>query len=289
MNAPGSRRVAVVVPVLDMVSEATACATAVVRQDLPAEQFRLLFVDNGSTDGTPEALSRLGVAVTEERRPGAAAARNRGIAETGEPLVAFLDADCVPSRGWLRELIAPFDDPEVNGVSGSLVPLEPWRSPFAEYAAAIGQYDARRTLHHPRFPYAPTGNLAVRRTVLERVGAFDPELLSYEGAELFHRIRAAGLLRWEVADRALAFFRPRADWRTFARQNWTYGRGWGRFLRRYGAASGEPVRIRTAAFESFGRRLVGGRKLPPRLWPQHLVREVALLGGALSSGSGGGR
>ncbi len=65
------------------------------RPDLPAVEC--LVVDNGSSDGTPEALRALAnerVLVLEHDRPlGAATARNIGIAAARTPWLAFLDND----------------------------------------------------------------------------------------------------------------------------------------------------------------------------------------------------
>jgi glycosyltransferase involved in cell wall biosynthesis len=59
------------------------------------QSFELIVVDDGSTDGTAEHLTRLGKAVRVERidHRGPAAARNRGVALARAPLIAFLDSD----------------------------------------------------------------------------------------------------------------------------------------------------------------------------------------------------
>jgi len=59
------------------------------------QSFELIVVDDGSTDGTAEHLTRLGKAVRAERidHRGPAAARNRGVALARAPLIAFLDSD----------------------------------------------------------------------------------------------------------------------------------------------------------------------------------------------------
>jgi cellulose synthase/poly-beta-1,6-N-acetylglucosamine synthase-like glycosyltransferase len=267
--------VAVVVPVRDLVGAVESCAGSLEAQDWHGA--RIVFVDNGSRDGSAELLARRGHEVLSEPRRGAAAARNRGIEATTEEIVAFTDADCVVSTSWLRELLAAFTDPEIEVASGTLLPLEPWRSAYADYAAQIGQYDARRTLSHPLFPYAPPGNVAIRRRVLAEVGGFDPEFQTYEGAELFYRIHRAGRLRYEVRPRAAVFFRTRDNLSAFLRQNQAYGRGWAQFGYKHPEAFGGGRRWVGTSL----RRLAAGRALPPRLWALHVVRELALLGGAL--------
>ncbi|MGA7871157.1 MAG: glycosyltransferase family A protein [Candidatus Binatus sp.] len=57
--------------------------------------FELIVVDDGSTDGTAEQLTRFDKTIRIERieHRGPAAARNRGVAIARGPLIAFLDSD----------------------------------------------------------------------------------------------------------------------------------------------------------------------------------------------------
>ena len=71
--------------------------------DLP---FRVILVDNGSTDGTGDLArafpaTRFDIVVVEEERPGINCARNRGIDAAPEGAVLLCDADDEVSPGWL--------------------------------------------------------------------------------------------------------------------------------------------------------------------------------------------
>src|SRR5207253_1498337 len=59
-------------------------------------------------------------------RPGKPAALDDAIATATGDIVAVFDADYIPGRGLLRELVAPFMDPAVGAVMGRVVP-QTWR------------------------------------------------------------------------------------------------------------------------------------------------------------------
>ncbi|HMN59432.1 MAG TPA: glycosyltransferase family A protein, partial [Anaerolinea sp.] len=83
-----------------------------------------IVVDDGSTDATSAVAESRGVRVISQSNAGPAAARNRGAdLATGE-ILAFTDADCIPTADWLRELVRPFVDPAVVGVKGAYATTE---------------------------------------------------------------------------------------------------------------------------------------------------------------------
>ena len=72
-------------------------------------EFELIVIDDGSTDGTAEHLARrLDKTIRIERieHRGPAAARNRGVALAGAPLIAFLDSDDLWAPAKLERQLA---------------------------------------------------------------------------------------------------------------------------------------------------------------------------------------
>lgn len=92
-------------------------------QDYPPENLRVVVVDDGSSDGTADAVEagdpRMRV-VRLDRNAGKAAALNAGIAAAATELLVFADARQRFGHGALRMLAEPFADPEVGAVSGEL-------------------------------------------------------------------------------------------------------------------------------------------------------------------------
>jgi GT2 family glycosyltransferase len=99
------------------------CLAAVLDQDYPRDQYEVLFVDNGSSDGS--------LALTQERFPeirtipldrnyGFGGGNNRGAAHVRGDLVVFLNADTVVHQGWLGGLVRAIDaDPQVKACSAA--------------------------------------------------------------------------------------------------------------------------------------------------------------------------
>ncbi len=92
-------------------------------QTLDAERYEVIVVDDGSTDATSRVGHSLGVRVMRlDPGGGLAAARNAGASAARGELVAFTDDDCEVDGRWATEILAPFADPEVDGVGGRILP-----------------------------------------------------------------------------------------------------------------------------------------------------------------------
>jgi glycosyltransferase involved in cell wall biosynthesis len=215
--------VSVVVPARNMERTVVECLESLMRLDYDPERREILVVDNGSTDRTVEIVGGYPVRCLFEPRRGASAARNRGIQAARGEIVAFTDADCVVTKGWLHALVREFDIPEVWGAAGEIVAYPP-RTPAERYLA---RYKGRwqEPALQARRPFAVTSNAAFRRETFDRIGLFDTRLIKAQDKDFGWRFYAAGDLRIAYCFEALVLHRHRATaWKLFTQHaGWGYG------------------------------------------------------------------
>jgi GT2 family glycosyltransferase len=192
--------ISVIVPHLNQPAALGACLAALAAQDLAAERFEVIVVDNGSAalpeDVVAEAVAGgAGVRLALEPVPGPGPARNRGAALARGAILAFTDADCLPDPGWLTALAAGFAAAPGVGVLGGPVEIfaaDPAAPRPAECFDILYGMPQQRQIRRQGF--AATANLAVRAGVFAAVGPF----AGIAFAEDLDWGRRAGALGWPV-------------------------------------------------------------------------------------------
>ena len=90
--------------------------------DYPEEKLHIVWVTDGSDDGTNERLRTRweGKATVffQPERQGKTAAMNRGMKLVDTPIVVFTDANTMVNRQAVREIVLAFEDPRVGCVAG---------------------------------------------------------------------------------------------------------------------------------------------------------------------------
>ncbi len=200
--------ISVVVPVWNGERSIRECLASLLRMDYPETRRELLVVDNGSTDRTAEIIKNFPVRYTWEGRRGIPYARNRGIEASRGTIVAFTDADCVVSSGWLSELAQGFEEEGVGGVEGETVDYPP-ATPVEQYTAKRRNFSYQSRLISPLSPYVITANVAFRREVFDRIGLFDPRFKGGSDVDFSWRFFQEADLKLRHNPRAIVFHRHR--------------------------------------------------------------------------------
>lgn len=260
--------ISVVIPVCNARETVGKCLTSLKAQD--RDDFEVIIVDDGSTDGTAEVCeSYPDVRVFRLNQGGPSRARNRGVAMSRGALVAFTDGDCVVEPNWLTELEKGFTSPEVAGVGGDQ------KSPADEtetgrliqdFLKTIGfMTDYIKTDETMKETYHnPSCNSMHRKSVLVEVGGFDERLWPGEDVDMDVRIRRRGYKLVYNPDACVGHYRAR-NYRGFARMMKRYGASAWQLVKRYGFF--RPVHFVPVALFVALAALVSILSWKPYLWP----------------------
>jgi glycosyltransferase involved in cell wall biosynthesis len=228
--------------------------------------WRILLVDDGSTDNTFEIVSpfadQLGpklIYIRQENR-GLPAARNTAIRHSSAQFLALLDADDVWLPDRLAESVQRFDRPEIGLVygfvsridaDGNLVTTHDEMKRRAEGRIASSIYTRRLDL--------PCPTITFRRECVDLVGDFDESMRASEDRDLWLRIAQ----RYEIArvPKVIALYRISPGAMTSDTERMFHAQL--RFLEKHYGAPGCGRRARRVALSSVYRQraeALGDRK-----------------------------
>ena len=229
--------VSVVMAVRNEADHLDATLDAIFRQDYPGP-IEIVVADGRSTDETADILQRRAAAeprlrVIDNPESGVAAGLNRAIEASGGQVVVRCDGHAQPASDYVRIAVEVLEQTGAANVGGRQMALG---TTVLQRAAAIAM-TSPFGVGNARFRYSSVAGPAdtvylgaFPRTVLEKVGGFDPRLLRNQDYELNYRLRRSGEVVW-FDPRLRVTYRPRASLGSLWRQYLDYGR-WKRVMLR---------------------------------------------------------
>lgn len=215
-------RFSVIVPTYNSRKTIASCLEALLHQSVPLDEYEIVVVDDGSTDGTAEIVREYGVTYLPQPHRGPAAARNLGVAHAAGEIVLFTDADCVPAANWIEKMALPFEDDEIVGVKGV------YRTRQQELVARFVQLeyeDKYKRMRRSRFiDFIDTYSAGYRRDVLLANGGFDTGFpgASVEDQELSFRLARRGY-KMVFQPEAVVYHHHATDLLSYARKKFRIG------------------------------------------------------------------
>jgi glycosyltransferase involved in cell wall biosynthesis len=190
-------KVSVIIPTFNRRELVSKAVESVLAQTLAVEE--IIVVDDGSSDGTAEALEeKYGqrVTVIRQANAGVSTARNRGLAQARGEFLAFLDSDdtWMPTKTEKQVRLLE-SDPRLGMVVCDIVR----KDERGEVLFVTRRRDAIPEDGHAlkwvlRLPSLGPPSVMLRREVYEQVGGFDPSLRTAEDVDFFLRVAR----RWPV-------------------------------------------------------------------------------------------
>lgn len=205
-------KVTAVIPVYNCEKYIGEALESALAQTYPLHE--ILVVDDGSTDGTREALRPYwdSIVYVYQKNAGEAAARNTGIRRASGEYIAFLDADDAWLAEKLRLQIEYFEaHPEIGLVYTDMTTFDD--AGVLDKSVRISR---RRTFHSGKiFPFlfrevlfCPS-SVVFRKTCAEKVGGFDESFLI--GCDYEMWLRMARRFEFGYVDRPLVMYRQHAN------------------------------------------------------------------------------
>ncbi|MFI5092219.1 MAG: glycosyltransferase family 2 protein [Candidatus Acidiferrales bacterium] len=196
--------ISVVIPTYNRVQQTTAAIESVLAQTYP--DFEIIVVDDGSTDGSGEAIQRFisqrtngchQILFFSQPNQGASIARNTGIARAQGEYIAFLDSDDVwlPEKlEWQVRAIEQFGNEcgacftDARLVNNSGLDVSSFRVHGRHYEKTIGiDRDAVKSLAES-FSGFWVSSLLVRADMVRQIGGFSPDISFVEDRDFHFRL-----------------------------------------------------------------------------------------------------
>jgi glycosyltransferase involved in cell wall biosynthesis len=186
----------VVIPCYNAADDVAEAVESVVAQSAGERVKEIVLVDDGSEDRTPEVGRALAdrhepVEYVRQTNQGPSVARNRGVRETSQPRIAFLDADDVWHEDKIEKQFAFLErHPEVS-LLGSDYYLDQGSDVHRVRVrnVAIGGPDPLRALFLRGGPILMS-TVVIDRRCFEGLGGFNPDLRVGQDTDLWLRVAA---------------------------------------------------------------------------------------------------
>ncbi|MCK5618486.1 MAG: glycosyltransferase family 2 protein, partial [Candidatus Krumholzibacteria bacterium] len=235
--------VTVVVPARNEEMVIAEVLEALLEVDYPEGKLSIIPVNDRSKDKTGDIIDEFAARHPEQIKPyhrkegtaGKAAALNDTLERVETDILLVFDADYVPGQGLVKQLVAPFFDPEVGAVMGRVVPYNVecnLLTRLLDLERAGGyQVDQQARMNMKMVPQYGGTVGGVRKGALESVGGWREDSLA-EDTDATYRLLLGG---WKTVyqNRSECYEQVPESWTSRLRQIKRWAKGHNQATRRY--------------------------------------------------------
>ena len=210
----------------------------------PQEKMLVVPVNDRSTDRTREIIDRFCEEHPGRIRPfhrtggkgGKAAALKDAMELVDTEVILIFDADYIPGTGLIKQLVAPFFDPEVGGVMGRVVPLNVGTNLLTRLLdlerSGGYQVDQQARMNLRLVPQHGGTVAGVRLSALREIGGWNDNSLT-EDTDLTYRLLLHG---WKTVyqNRSECYEEVPETWHVRVKQIMRWAKGHNQALANYG-------------------------------------------------------
>jgi len=185
---------------------------SLLEQDYPKDRYEIVFVDDGSRDGSAKTCKEFLKEMREkyprlvyafQENSGLATARNTGVFLSKGAIVAFIDQDAFAEKDWLGEIVKAFNNDEGIGAVGGKIELLNKKSWFATFIHWMHYYMEDKN-GNEIIPIIGT-NMAFRKEVFEKVGGFFEQFRSRGDEHSFIDMKVLSYFRRSITKLAVVY------------------------------------------------------------------------------------
>ena len=237
------------------------CIEALLNTDYPADRLKIIPVNDRSGDGTGAIIdsyvarfpSRMSPFHRTSGKAGKSAALKDALQYAEGDIAIIFDADYVPGRGLLKQLVAPFFDPEVGAVMGRVVPVNSGANLLTRMLdlerSAGYQVDQQARMNMNLLPQYGGTVGGVRLSAVAAVGGWHDDTLA-EDTDITFRLMFNG---WKTVytNRSECYEEVPEDWGVRIKQVTRWAKGHNQVMARYW------WQFATSSYLTFGQRVDG--------------------------------
>jgi cellulose synthase/poly-beta-1,6-N-acetylglucosamine synthase-like glycosyltransferase len=186
--------ISVIIPSYNAEKTITSTIKALLNQNYPKNKYEVIVVDDGSIDKNVKVVSNFSVKLIKLKHKGPANARNVGAKKSRGDIILFTDADCVPDANWIKNMVEPFKDKKIVGVSGTYKTLNSDKM-MARFSGYEIEHRHEKMKKQKYIDFIGTFSAGYRKNVFLDFKGFDTRFKTSSGEdpELSYRISKAGL------------------------------------------------------------------------------------------------